>query len=426
MTTVCRMAAAFAASAVLCMALAPGAVADNAAPEPSSSASSRTTSAPVSIPAGLYGTKDPTGDGVWRQSLALLGQYAAALRPANQAVAWLKGQQCANGAFPVFRADPGTPCDSGTRLDSRATAAAVQALSTIVGQRPVLDGAMNWLRSVQNEDGGWSRFPGAPSDARSTSLVIGALTSAGVRPSSMRSFEDNSPYDALVALSIPCDAGLGAGAFASRPDAAGKLVAQAAATAAGVLGGIGKRMVVAPVKPGPAPSCRATAEPTPERTARNGAAYLVAALAGTGHLDRPQPPGATTPPVPDPGVTADAVAALAVSGYANQTTAALDWLEKNSGAWAEENGPAAYARLIFAAHTTGTDPRNFGGIDLVQRLNSGGPAPTPVVSTGPQTAEMSQDTDGGGFGVLWIVGSGLVACLVIGYLISIRRSVRQL
>jgi hypothetical protein len=439
MTTVCRSAAAFAASAVLCMALAPAAFAGgdmttqgpDAAVSPSPAApamppvpAAAPPSPPLTIPAGLYGSKDPTDDGVWRQSLTLLGQYAAGLRPANEAVAWLEGQQCANGAFPVYRAAPEVPCDATTKLDSHATAAAVQALSTIVGQRPVMQRAMDWLWTVQNEDGGWSRRPHDPSDSHSTSLVIGALASAGVRPSMIRTLEGKSPYDALVGLSVPCGTEPGEGAFSYRKHPAGELFANANATTAGLLGGTGKRMVVSSVKPGPAPSCKKTAAVrTPERAARNGAAYLASLFAESDHLDLPRQRGAedSAPRRPDPGGTADAVAAMWASGYGNQAAGALKWLKKNAVAWAEQEGPAAYARLIFAAHTTNTDPHHFGGVDLVERLNAGGPAPLPGVSVTPLAAEVGHGSDGGGFGVMWVAAIGLLGCACVGMLVNNRR-----
>ncbi|MDX3849620.1 prenyltransferase/squalene oxidase repeat-containing protein [Streptomyces sp. AK02-01A] len=453
MTTVRRCAAALAASAVLCVAVAPAAVAGGdvppaaapsrsasstpspspAAPEATATPEASATPAPVVIPPGLYGETDPAYDGVWRQSLALLGQFTGGVRPADQAVAWLKGQQCANGAFPAYRADPATACDALTTVDSNSTAAAVQALSTLGGQRVPMDRAIEWLRSVQNQDGGWGYTPGTPSDANSTSLVTGALTVAGVRPSSMRSATGKNAYDALVSLSIPCDAGTpgaadgeaagsdDAGAFAYQPDTSGRLTANADATAAAVLAGVGKRMVTGPVDTGPAPSCVPMRDLAPERAARNGAAYLAAALAKTGHLDQPPMPGAAdSAPVPDPGNTADAIVALMATGYGNQATGALEWLKANSGAWAQENGPAAYAQLIFAAHATGTDPRNFGGIDLVQRLNETGPAPKSVASASASAVHASGAGSGSGLTVLWLAGIALVICVAAGFLISGR------
>ncbi|MFF3753740.1 prenyltransferase/squalene oxidase repeat-containing protein [Streptomyces sp. NPDC002018] len=479
MTTVRRCAAALAATAVLCVATAPAAVAGGdvpaapgspaspgspvspgspASPDPDGGSASGSPSnspsnspsgaspgaspstdpspaapvpspAPVTLPPGLYGEKDPTYDGVWRQSLAMLGQFAAGVRPADQAVTWLKGQQCADGAFPAYRPDPAAPCDAKTAVDSNSTAAAMQALATLGGQRPAIQKSMEWLRSVQNKDGGWGYLPGTPTDANSTSLVIGALTTFGVRPSSMRSSEGRNAYDALVALAIPCDAGSGAdaGAFAYQPDKAGKLTANDDATAAAVLGGLGKRMMAWPVEAGPAPSCVPAKDPGPERAARNGAAYLASALAATGHLDQPPLPGADdTDPLPDTGNTADAVVALTAAGYGDQASGALEWLKRNAAAWARENGPAAYAQLIFAAHATGTDPRDFGGIDLVGQLNATGPTPKPMPSTtAPAAATVSSGNSGRDQGLLWILGAGAIACAGMGFLLNGRRKTRQ-
>ncbi|MFJ1645473.1 prenyltransferase/squalene oxidase repeat-containing protein [Streptomyces sp. NPDC088258] len=494
MTTVRRCTAALAASAVLCVAFAPAATAGgdrSPAPEPttlrtqlagasavrtgpsappSSGApakeSAASDAATIVIPPGLYGDKDPTKDGVWRQSLSMLGQAAAQVRPADQAVIWLRSQQCASGAFPTFRADPAVPCDEKTPVDIRSTAAAIQALSSLGQQQLPMDHAMSWLRSVQNEDGGWGRRPGTPSDATSTSLVIGGLTAAGVRPSSVRtrhnapSPEGKHAFDALVRLSIPCGtaSGADAGAFAYRADGSGRLTADDSATAAAVLAGVGKRMVTSPVAPGTAPVCEnmkgtetdPAADLPPERAARNGASYLVAALAGTGHLDRPAASGTEdgdgddggdSAPVPDFATTAAAVVALTTSGHGDRASVALEWLKQNCGAWAQANGPTAYAQLIFAAHATGTDPRNFGGIDLVQRLNETGPtpkyiapapAPGTATGTGPATGAAAttaaaESPLGGadGRGVLWLVGIALTGGIGLGYLLGHRRKARR-
>ncbi|MFD5753023.1 prenyltransferase/squalene oxidase repeat-containing protein [Streptomyces sp. NPDC127033] len=455
MTTVRRCTAALAVTAVLCAAFAPAAHAggDVRPPAPSSSPSSPSSAAPsspapssspspsVKLPHGLYGDKDPTYDGVWRQSLALLGQAVAGVRPSDDAVRWLKRQRCADGGFAAFRADPAAPCGAGTLTDSNSTAAAVQALSSLGDQRPFMAASVEWLRTTQNKDGGWGYTPGTPSDANSTSLVIGALTSAGVRPTSMRvprdsrATEGKDAYDALVALSIPCDAGSGAdaGAFAYQPDQDGRLTANDDATAAAVLAGLGKRLVSAPVTAGPAPTCApaaASERPSPERAARNGAAYLASALAATGHLDQPPLPGTESgdggAAQPDVGNTADAVVALTAAGYGDQATGALEWLKKNSGPWAQQQGPAAYAQLIFAAYATDTDPRNFGGIDLVERLNATGPTPKSVAPPEPRPGNAAESAiaDGGAVVLLWVIGIGVVAALGTGFLVS-RRKTRQ-
>lgn len=165
--TVRRSAAALATTAVLLGAAAPSAV---AAPSPSPS---------VELPAGLYGTTDPAYDGVWRQSLAFLAQKIEYVTPSTRAVDWLVGQQCDSGAFTSYR-DASQPCDSSTVMDTNATAVAVQALVEIDQHREDANNGADWLKSVQNEDGGWGYNPGSPSDANSTSIVVGALARTGV------------------------------------------------------------------------------------------------------------------------------------------------------------------------------------------------------------------------------------------------------
>ncbi|MFE6987722.1 prenyltransferase/squalene oxidase repeat-containing protein, partial [Streptomyces pharetrae] len=190
-----RSAAALAAAAVIGVVATP--VAQAADPSPSATPS-------VAIPSGLYGSGDPTYDGVWRQSLALLAQDAVGVRPAGQAVDWLTGQQCANGAFASFRADTATACDARTMLDTNATSAAVQALAALGGHDAVTGKAVGWLKSVQNKDGGWGFGAGSPSDANSTSIVIGALAAVGEKPAEVRK-GGKSPFDALLGLALPCD-----------------------------------------------------------------------------------------------------------------------------------------------------------------------------------------------------------------------------
>jgi hypothetical protein len=165
-------AAALAAIAVLGAATAPAVAAD---PSPSASAS-------PSTPPGLYGTTDPQYDGVWRQSLALLAQDTAGVVPSSKAVKWLTDQQCANGAFAPFRADPAGACDAKTMVDTNNTAAAVQALAALGGHEAETGKAVAWLRAVQNKDGGWGYTAGGASDANSTSVVVGALAAVGEKP----------------------------------------------------------------------------------------------------------------------------------------------------------------------------------------------------------------------------------------------------
>ncbi|MFE2556083.1 prenyltransferase/squalene oxidase repeat-containing protein [Streptomyces sp. NPDC059352] len=415
MNTVRRGAAALAAAAV---------VLGTAAAVPAAAAPSPTPSTGTPAP-GLYGTKDPTYDGVWRQSLAFLAQRATGYQPADQAVDWLLGQQCADGSFASYRADAAKPCDAKTMRDTNATALAVQALGAVRRQtaepekvNTAVTAGADWLRSVQNKDGGWSYTPGGPSDANSTAVIVGALAATGVKPGSFTSAEGRTPYDTLLTFALPCSAEDGAGAFAYQPDKTGKLLANADATAAATLAGLGKSVVATKASPDQAPACQDLTKPTVERAALNGASYLAKTLAKTGHLTTPPMPGATdTSEKPDVGNTADAVVALAAAGAAKEAKPALEWLEKNSAAWAKESGPAAYAQLILAARATDTDPREFGTADLVEQLNATGPAP----KTPDTSASSTSDDEESGFDVWWIIGIGMVVGVGIGFLVSGRR-----
>ena len=348
-----RSAAALAAAAVIGVAATP--VARAADPSPSATPS-------VAVPSGLYGSGDPTYDGVWRQSLALLAQDAVGVRPAGQAVDWLTGQQCANGAFASFRADTATACDAKTMLDTNATSAAVQALAALGGHDAVTGKAVGWLKSVQNKDGG---------------------------------------------------------AFAYQPDKKGELAANADATAAGVLGALGKGLDARAGEKGSPPKC-ADAN-SPGQAAANGAAYLAEALAEDGHLVSALP-GAEDQP--DFGNTADAVVALAAQGGAERAAKPLKWLEENSAGWARQNGPAAYAQLIFAALATGTEPRDFGGTDLVRQLNATGPAPQ-AADKNESKQDDAADKGGDGSGMWWVIGALFVGGIGIGFLLSGRKKGRQ-
>ncbi|MFE5732765.1 prenyltransferase/squalene oxidase repeat-containing protein [Streptomyces sp. NPDC056528] len=416
MNTVRRAAAALAATVA---ALGAGAAGQAfAAPSPTPSTGK--------LPAGLYGTKDPTYDGVWRQSLSFLAQRATGYQPSDQAVAWLLGQQCEDGSFASYRADAAKPCDAKTMRDTNATAAAVQALAAVRRQsaapekadQAVEDGTA-WLKTVQNEDGGWGYGVGGASDANSTSVVVGALAATGTRPTAFTSTGGRTPYDALLSFALPCTDGEGPGAFAYQPDKTGKLLANADATAAATLAGLGKSMVATKASPEQAPACTDLPKPTAERAALNGASHLAKALAKTHHLVQPPMPGAAdTAEQPDFGNTADAVVALSAAGASKEAMPALEWLEKNSAAWAKESGPAAYAQLILAARATETDPREFGSVDLVERLNAAGPAPKSPDTSASSTTSDDEDS---GFDLWWIIGIGTVVGVGIGFLLSGRK-----
>lgn len=405
-----RSAATLAVSAVLCVGAAPVALADVASPSP----------APA-IPSGLFGKNDPTYDGVWRQSFALLAQHTVGLKPAAAAVDWLVGQQCADGGFASFRADAGAACDAKTMLDTNATAVAVQALKTLGGQDAAVKKAVDWLKSVQNDDGGWAYVPGSPSEASSTAVVISALSVAGVQ-SDVKSKTGKAAHEGLLAFQLGCSAEPAAdrGAFAYQPTADGKLPANADATAAAALAVLGKGAVVPPSStdtPATPPVCPATAD-DPAVAAQGAAWYLAEALKKDGHLTA-LTPGADQP-TPDTGNTADAVIALAAAGHKQSAAGALVWLKANSAEWSK-GSPAALGTLILAAHATGTDPKSFGGTNLVAALNATGPAPQQE-----KPAAEKKQKESGGNNVWWMILAGAAAGMGIGIVLSGRRKKNQL
>ncbi|MEU9484449.1 prenyltransferase/squalene oxidase repeat-containing protein [Streptomyces decoyicus] len=408
-----RAATALAAVLVLGAAAAPAAYADS----PSAS--------PKKLPDGLYGSKDPQYDGVWRQSLALLAQDTVGVRPAVSAVNWLAGQQCADGSFTAFRAEPGKPCDAKTRRDTNPTAAAVQALAALGGHGDAVKKAVSWLKSVQNDDGGWSSMAGSPSDANSTSVVLGALAAAGEKPQSVTSKKGGkTPYDGLLTFQLGCaEKGDGHGAFTFQLKGAAP---NADATAAAATAARGKGFVVEPAGKGADTavkplSCKdgdkKAGTDDPAQAAEAGDGYLVAQLEKNGQHLLSAMPGAEEQP--DVGNTADAVVALAAGAHGAAAAKPLKWLEKNSADWAKQSGPAAYAQLVLVAHATGTDPRSFGGTDLVAALNATGPEPAAAAEKDSKDADGSKD--GGGLGVVWVIGIGLAIGAGIGFLLSSRK-----
>ncbi|MFJ3963981.1 prenyltransferase/squalene oxidase repeat-containing protein [Streptomyces sp. NPDC090036] len=412
-----RSAAALAASAVLCVGAAPAALADTAPPA--------SPSAPPVIPSGLFGKSDPTYDGVWRQSFALLAQHTVGLKPSREAQVWLAGQQCDNGGFASFRPNAALACDANTMYDTNATAAAVQAMKALGGHDATVKSSVDWLKSVQNEDGGWSYVPGSPSDANSTAVVISALSAAGQKPAEVKSKAGKSAYEGLLSFQLGCAAEPAAdrGSFAYQP-ADGKLLANADATAAAALAGLGKGAAVVPTAentPAAPLVCPAANAADPAAAAQGAAGYLAEALKKDGHL-MAVTPGADQP-TPDTGNTADAVIALAAAGHKESAAGALEWLKANSAEWAK-GSPAALGTLVLAAHATGTDPKSFGGTDLVAALNATGPAPQGA-DTEATKVNGEKDKPSSGQNVWWIVGAGAAAGIGIGILLSGRRKKNQ-
>ncbi|OEV02535.1 prenyltransferase/squalene oxidase repeat-containing protein [Streptomyces oceani] len=417
-----RNAAVLAAGTLLCTVVTPLAYA-------STSASTTVASSDT----GLYGEHDPQYDGVWRQSLALLAQDAAGVRPADEATEWLVGQQCADGSFAAYRdTTKQDGCGEKTVRDSNATGAAVQALAALGGHSDAVTKAVDWLRSVQNDDGGWGYNPGSPSDANSTSVAVGALAATDENPAKVHSDKgDHSPYDALRGLQLDCSAKPEErGAFAYQPDKRGELVANADATAAATLAGHGEGLVVEPVEKddtaAPEPlSCGDGKDGgtgqnrEPQDSAEAGAAQLARTLEKNDqHLPSVAPDAKKGEA--DYANTADAVLALAAGEHGDQARTTLAWLEKHARDWDKfKADPAALGGLVLASRAAGGDPRDFGGTNLVKRLNATGPKPAEITDTKTESTE--EDDDSSTVVTASLVVAGLAAGAGVGFLLSGRR-----
>ncbi|PJE94682.1 hypothetical protein CUT44_29865 [Streptomyces carminius] len=417
-----RTAAVLAVSAALCASAAAG--------TPASADESPSASAPArpDPPAALYGKGDPQYDGVWRQSVALLAQDTAGVEPAASAVEWLTGQQCEDGSFASYRPDPAEPCTSKTTADTNATAVAVQALAALGGHEERVTRAVEWLRLVQNDDGGWGYNPGGASDANSVSVVIGALAAADEDPAKVLSAGDrNSPYDALLGFRLGCEEAEPdeRGAFAFQPED-GRLHANDDATAAAVLAALGGDLTVEPDDGGSGagaepPRCGADGTPTPAEAAAGGAAYLERVLSENGGHLLSAMPGAEAQP--DYGNTADAVLALAAVDRRETAEKSLAWLTENAPRWDRfDDSPAALGQLVLATHAVGGDPRDFGGTDLVELLNATGPAPAEDDGKGAKGGGGDGD---GGYAAVAAAGAALLAALAALLVMLVRHRRRS-
>jgi hypothetical protein len=136
---------------------------------------------------------------VFAQSLAILALQASRRPVSGPAVEWLVSVQLDDGSWS-WNAD--TTPGSG---DSNSTALAAQALQAAGGQEAAVASALEYLRSLQNDDGGFpyqkpSDF-GTDTDANSTAYVIQALIATGHDPNGEDwAVNGATPVEALAAL----------------------------------------------------------------------------------------------------------------------------------------------------------------------------------------------------------------------------------
>jgi len=329
-----------------------------------------TPRAAASPTAGLYGAADPTYDGVYRQSLAIMGLAANNRRPATAAITWLLSQQCSSGAFQSFRDDLSKPCAApdpvnftGPDTNSTATAAmalmslldlnGAQALSGALRSRVVTAAAsaVPWLGKQQNADGGFPWTSGGASDANSTGLSLSALLTQA----------PNDPFPAqkkatryLGSLSLDCAKG---GGLAFQGGGA----VNASATAQGLVGLSGPMPIRSPQNVAVSAPCANTGR-------AKAVSYLAKALGTTGTLSSPYGGEA------DYANTAAAVLGLVAAGQGRAAVArATGVLKAQASAFTTHSGgpdPGALGLLLMVARATGTAPTSFGGVNLVSSLTA--------------------------------------------------------
>lgn len=307
---------------------------------------------------GLYGRTDPVADGVYRQSLALLGLTAVGVDPAQSAITWLLEQQCADGSFQSYRPDTSVPCapsdpEAFTGPDTNSTAVAAMALAAVGEKQAATRAAAALVRGAQGtrRSAAWPYNFGGKPDSSSTGLVVNALEVAA---------EDSPFVEAgqrwLRARIIPCGRKYG-GAIRNDTESA---AANNFATAQGLIGLTEALLVEAESSdPGPNPPCAGSAI---TRTA----SYLARTLTEDGILTYSGFGGN------DYGSTAASVIALEDAELGSQAIdRAVAALKKDARAWiTTDTGDSVGAAgwLLMVAQATDQNPRSFGGVNLVQTI----------------------------------------------------------
>lgn len=422
MLTAARISAFALTAAVFAATATPAFAAASASPSAGGAAAS---AAP--LPAGLYGATSPTYDGVFRQGLSLMALHAEGVTPAASAVSWLTGQQCADGGWEPYRADPAKPC-TPSQEDTNSTSMAVQALVALGGQDAAVSRAVAWYQKIQNSDGGWSYNPGTASDANSTGLVVSALEAARTDPTTVVK-DGRTGVQGLDSFQLGCSAPAAQqGGFAYQPAKGGKLVANDAASAQAALAAAGGFL------PGAAATGAASAKPSATPSAdcsdsgQAAAEYLAKRLdAGGDHISAALA-GASA--APDYSSTAWAALSLADDGWSAPAASAVQWLRGNGEAWIQgQNGvplSSALALLILDARATGLNPHEFGTTDLVAQLIAIGPAPAATPAAVPNTpaaaADVAAKSGGKGLSPWWLVAVVLVVAIAGGALFSYNRA----
>lgn len=326
-----------------------------------------TASPVIASDAGLFGNGDPTYDGTYRQSLSILALKSVGRKVPADSVRWLKRQQCKSGGLVEYRDSGTTACPDPDPLnligpDLNATALAVAAFVQ-TGNRKQARKAARWIVRKQNADGGWSYVPGpgATSDSTSTALALTSTALVGV--------ETTSTY--LKGVQKRCDAPKAQRGGLSFDTALPEVSDGSTGQSAWLLGGGLELPSPEPLaKSTPALRCSGSGTEGKGSVYRAALGFLAQRLEATGGR---LPYGGGYPGVDFAG-TASAALALANAGAGRKAVrVSTKYLSRHADEWITSLGyenPGATALLILLADATGEDPRDFGGIDLIKRLNA--------------------------------------------------------
>lgn len=320
----------------------------------------------VNTDAGLFGSSDPTYDGIFRQSLSILALKAVNQPVPASAVKWLMDQQCPDGSFQAYRANLSTPCTGPnfelfTGKDSNSTAIGAAALQS-VGKTARAAQAIKWLTANQNADGGMSFFKGGSSDASSTALTIFALRSIGSDPTKVKK-NGKSLFDFLYSVMGDCSTGNLRGGLKFQNAAWARVDDMTTAPALAMLG---NWPVLARNDFGAANqiSCPGGKVATPVALQAAMSGYLVARLGANSNTLPSAIPGGGT----DWTSTGWATLGLISAGKGKKAVqGTIAQLKKNVKAVVgnvNDANPGRTAVLLMVAKSTAQDYTNFGGQNL--------------------------------------------------------------
>ena len=307
--------------------------------------------------AGLYGTTDPTYTAVSDQSLAILGLTSVGVEPNKTAIDWLVSQQCLDGSYQSYRVSIRTACGPSDPVnfsgpDTNSTALAALALNS-VGKLAQAKKAVNWLAKAgakaPNGTTGISYYPsaGALPDTNSSALAYAAMSGLGVNSAIVRQVRTY-----LLSSITPCAQSGGAKYQISDTGVNNSASAQALFGLEGLT----------PAEPANKLAANVTCG---KNKVNNLASYLSGQL-NTGLLSSFPYDGT------DFGNTAATVVTFNTMGVGKASVSkAITALKSNTKTWALKDGTVnagALGWLLMTAQATDSNPKKFGGVNLVTTL----------------------------------------------------------